>query len=77
MNSVSPGFIDTEMTAVLTNEQKNFITNKIPLARIGKPEDVAYCEFWCPIRQITLLVKLFTLMEDWQCYNIIDLKNIY
>jgi len=43
VNSVSPGFIDTEMTAALSDEQKEFIKNKIPLARIGKPEDVAYC----------------------------------
>ena len=43
VNSVSPGFIDTEMTAALSEEQKEFIKNKIPLARIGKPEDVAYC----------------------------------
>tara|TARA_Y200000002_G_scaffold277466_1_gene231635 strand:- start:200 stop:919 length:720 start_codon:yes stop_codon:yes gene_type:complete len=43
VNSVSPGFIDTEMTASLSDEQKDFIKNKIPLARIGKPEDVAYC----------------------------------
>jgi len=39
----SPGFIDTEMTAALSEEQKDFIKNKIPLSRIGKPEDVAYC----------------------------------
>ena len=43
VNSVSPGFIDTEMTAALSDEQKEFIKNKIPLARIGKPEDVAFC----------------------------------
>lgn len=43
VNSISPGFIDTEMTASLSNEQKDFIKNKIPLARIGRPEDVAYC----------------------------------
>ena len=43
VNSVSPGFIDTEMTAALSDDQKEFIKNKIPLARIGKPEDVAYC----------------------------------
>ena len=43
VNSVSPGFIDTEMTAALSDEQKEFIKNTIPLARIGKPEDVAYC----------------------------------
>ena len=43
VNSISPGFIDTEMTATLSDEQKDFIKNKIPLARIGRPEDVAYC----------------------------------
>ena len=43
VNSISPGFIDTEMTACLSDEQKDFIKNKIPLARIGMPEDVAYC----------------------------------
>ena len=43
VNSISPGFIDTEMTASLSDEQKEFIKNKIPLDRIGKPEDVAYC----------------------------------
>jgi 3-oxoacyl-[acyl-carrier protein] reductase len=31
------------MTAALSDDQKEFIKNKIPLARIGKPEDVAYC----------------------------------
>ena len=43
VNSISPGFIDTEMTASLSDQQKDFIKNKIPLARIGRPEDVAYC----------------------------------
>ena len=43
VNSVSPGFIETEMTASLSDEQKEFIKNKIPLNRVGKPEDVAYC----------------------------------
>ena len=43
VNSISPGFIDTEMTASLSDEQKDFIKNKIPLSRIGRPEDVAYC----------------------------------
>ena len=43
VNSISPGFIDTEMTASLSDEQKEFIKNKIHLDRIGKPEDVAKC----------------------------------
>ena len=43
VNSISPGFIDTEMTVSLSDKQKDFIKDKIPLARIGRPEDVAYC----------------------------------
>jgi 3-oxoacyl-[acyl-carrier protein] reductase len=40
-NAVAPGFITTDMTAALTEEQKNLIQSKIPLARLGEPDDVA------------------------------------
>ena len=43
VNCISPGFIETEMTAVLSDEQKEIIRSKIPQDRIGKPKDVAYC----------------------------------
>jgi len=41
VNSVAPGFVETDMTAALRDEQKSFYTNVIPAGRIGKPEDVA------------------------------------
>jgi 3-oxoacyl-[acyl-carrier protein] reductase len=41
VNAVAPGFIDTDMTAVLTADQKKSLTDHIPLKRIGRPEDVA------------------------------------
>jgi 3-oxoacyl-[acyl-carrier protein] reductase len=41
VNAVAPGFIETDMTGGLTGDQKNKITEAIPLKRIGKPEDVA------------------------------------
>ena len=41
VNSISPGFIQTDMTANLSEEQKNNITKSIPLARLGECEDVA------------------------------------
>lgn len=41
VNSVAPGFIDTEMTAVLPDEIKESILSKIPLGRMGKAEEVA------------------------------------
>jgi len=41
VNSISPGFIQTDMTANLSEEQKNNITKSIPLARLGECEDIA------------------------------------
>ena len=41
VNAVSPGFIDTEMTSVLSDEIKAKVLEAIPLRRLGKPEDVA------------------------------------
>lgn len=40
-NAVSPGFIDTDMTEILTDEQKQGILKQIPMNRMGKAEDVA------------------------------------
>lgn len=42
VNVIAPGYIETEMTQKLTEEQKQMILNKIPLQRIGRPEDIAY-----------------------------------
>lgn len=41
VNAVAPGFIDTDMTAVLKEELKEAIVAGIPLKREGKPEDIA------------------------------------
>jgi 3-oxoacyl-[acyl-carrier protein] reductase len=41
VNAVAPGFIETDMTAVLGDEVRNQILSQIPLARFGSPEDVA------------------------------------
>jgi len=41
VNCVAPGFIDTDMTNALTDEQKAAILQQIPLAKLGKPEDIA------------------------------------
>ena len=41
VNCVAPGFIDTDMTRALSNEQKTALLGQIPLARLGAPEDVA------------------------------------
>jgi 3-oxoacyl-[acyl-carrier protein] reductase len=41
VNSVAPGFIDTEMTAILSPEIRSRILDMIPLGRMGRPKEVA------------------------------------
>ncbi|RZL11600.1 MAG: 3-oxoacyl-ACP reductase FabG [Rubrivivax sp.] len=41
VNCVAPGFIDTDMTRGLTEEQQAALKVQIPLGRLGQPEDVA------------------------------------
>ena len=41
VNCVAPGFIDTDMTRALSEEQKSALLSQIPLGRLGRPEDVA------------------------------------
>lgn len=41
VNAVSPGFIETDMTADLDEKSRSMILRKIPLGRTGLPEDVA------------------------------------
>jgi 3-oxoacyl-[acyl-carrier protein] reductase len=41
VNAIAPGFIQTAMTDKLSQEQKDAITQQIPLASLGRPEDVA------------------------------------
>lgn len=41
VNAIAPGFIETDMTAVLSEENRTAMLSAIPLARAGRPEDVA------------------------------------
>lgn len=41
VNAIAPGFIETEMTEVLSNAVKEASVAQIPLGRFGKPEDIA------------------------------------
>ncbi len=42
VNAIAPGFIDTEMTQSLTEEQKGKITGEIPMSCLGSVDDIAY-----------------------------------
>ena len=41
VNMVAPGFIDTDMTAVLSDKVKDAMVQEIPMRKMGRPEDVA------------------------------------
>jgi len=41
VNSIAPGFIATDMTNALGEDQKDMLRTQIPLQRLGEPEDIA------------------------------------
>ena len=45
-NVVAPGFVETDMTDVLTDEQKALIKTQVPLGRYASPAEVAAAVTW-------------------------------
>ena len=43
VNCVAPGFIDTDMTRALNEQQTQALLGQIPLGRLGQPDDIAAC----------------------------------
>ena len=41
VNAIAPGFIQTDMTNKLTDDQKKELAKNIPLNKLGNPEDIA------------------------------------
>jgi 3-oxoacyl-[acyl-carrier protein] reductase len=41
VNAVAPGFIDTDMTRELSDEQRDLMLSQIPLGRLGAPDEIA------------------------------------
>ena len=42
VNCIAPGFIETDMTASLPEEQHKALLNQIPLGHLGQPDDIAH-----------------------------------
>ena len=42
VNCVAPGFIETDMTRALSEQQTSALMGQIPLGRLGRPEDIAH-----------------------------------
>ena len=64
VNCISPGFIDTAMTAKLTDDQKVKITEKIPMGRMGTGDDISPP---APILPIGIFSIIFDL---WSSFNL-------
>jgi 3-oxoacyl-[acyl-carrier protein] reductase len=45
-NVVAPGFVQTDMTDVLTDQQKADITARVPLGRYATPDEIAAAVTW-------------------------------
>ena len=45
-NVVAPGFVETDMTAVLTDDQKTAIKTQVPLGRYASPDEIASAVTW-------------------------------
>jgi 3-oxoacyl-[acyl-carrier protein] reductase len=41
VNAIAPGFIETDMTAALSEKARNAMLSQVPLGRAGQPEDIA------------------------------------
>jgi 3-oxoacyl-[acyl-carrier protein] reductase len=41
VNCIAPGFIETDMTSALSEQQRGALVQQIPLGRLGQPQDVA------------------------------------
>jgi 3-oxoacyl-[acyl-carrier protein] reductase len=46
VNCVAPGFIQTDMTATLSEDQQKALLGQIPLGHLGKPDDIAHAVAW-------------------------------
>jgi 3-oxoacyl-[acyl-carrier protein] reductase len=46
VNCIAPGFIETDMTAALPEEQQKALLGQIPLGHLGRPEDIAHAVSW-------------------------------
>lgn len=55
VNAIAPGFIQTKMTDVLSDEVKTNILKQIPLARFGTPSDIAHCALFLASEQASYI----------------------
>lgn len=69
VNCVAPALIETEMAREMTPEQRALLTSKIPLGRLGRPEEVASV--------VKFLVSDEASFVTGQCYDISGGRSVY
>ncbi len=69
VNCVSPALIETDMAQEMTPEQRSLLASKIPVGRLGKPEEVAAV--------VKFLVSDEASFVTGQCYDISGGRSVY
>jgi len=69
VNCVSPALIETDMAREMTPEQRALLTSKIPIGRLGRPEEVAAV--------VKFLVSEEASFVTGQCYDISGGRSVY
>ena len=69
VNCVSPALIETDMVKEMTSEQRALLTSKIPMGRLGKPEEVAAVVKFLACDEATFVTG--------QCYDISGGRSVY
>jgi NAD(P)-dependent dehydrogenase (short-subunit alcohol dehydrogenase family) len=69
VNCVSPALIETDMAREMTLEQRALLTSKIPMGRLGRPEEVAAV--------VKFLVSEESSFVTGQCYDISGGRSVY
>ena len=64
VNSIAPGYIDTDMNEKYSKEEIEQIKEETPLERIGKPEDIAKCIEWLVEDNFTT-VQVISINGGW------------
>jgi len=69
VNCVSPALLETDMAKAMAPEQRALLTSKIPMGRLGKPEEVAAV--------VKFLVSDESSFVTGQCYDISGGRSVY
>jgi len=69
VNCVSPALLETDMAKAMTPEQRALLTTKIPMGRLGKPEEVAAV--------IKFLASDESSFVTGQCYDVSGGRSVY